>query len=267
MAYRNFTFPEAAKDWQTTKEWMEWMREQGDILVPVAPHHDRSCRRCFGACGYRDDGDTWATCWNCSTYGDAVDTLVPITYSVDAGLESMLHQYKDRGVAWLRRPLASLLTTFVKEHADCIDEESRGIDVATIVPSNNQDRAFSHLDRLLRGVITGDPVLARFDWNMDAIERDPATPRPGRGQLRPEAYQVAAGAVGDATVLLLDDTWTSGSSAASAAAALKDAGAHHVTVLTLGRQLNPNDRFGTTEEIYNDRAEERWDLAGCAICT
>lgn len=266
MAYRNFTRPRDANDKQTTTYWLDWMSQQGDILIPVAPHHDRSCRSCYGASLYRSEGDTWPECWNCHNYGDAVDTFVPATYCIDAGLESMLHRYKDRGVDWLRRPLASLLTKFVREHADCIDHDARDIDIATIVPSDNQARTFNHLDRLIRGTISRDPVFRRFDWDLNAIERDRSTDRPARGEMKPEAYTVDWSRVDGAAVLLLDDVWTSGSSSASAARAAKDAGAVHVTVLTLGRQLTTSDSFGSTAEIYDDRCGEDWSLDECVIC-
>jgi orotate phosphoribosyltransferase len=47
-------------------------------------------------------------------------------------------------------------------------------------------------------------------------------------------------------VLLIDDTWTTGANAQSAAAALKDAGAGPVAAVVIGRHLNrdwhENDR-------------------------
>ena len=45
-----------------------------------------------------------------------------------------------------------------------------------------------------------------------------------------------------ASVLLLDDTWTSGSSAQSAAIALKLARARRVAVVTLGRHVSTRER-------------------------
>jgi orotate phosphoribosyltransferase len=42
-------------------------------------------------------------------------------------------------------------------------------------------------------------------------------------------------------VLVVDDTWVSGGSAQSAAAALKLAGASHVAVVVLGRHVNPGN--------------------------
>lgn len=268
MTYRDFAPPRGANDQETVGFWMDWMRDQGDILIPVAPRQRLSCASCFGAVKYADDGETWPTCWDCShRYDGAVDTFVPITYSLDAGLESMLHPYKDRGVTWLRRPLASLLSAFVRSHADCIDDDAGGIDVATIVPSDNQTRAFNHLSQLIVGAIADDPVNHRFDWDLDVVTRDRTTRRPGRGEFKPEAYTVEPDAVDGKAVLLLDDTWTSGSSAASTAGALKEAGAAHVTVLTLGRQLNLATGFGSTTAIYEDRRAEPWVRHDCVLCT
>lgn len=265
MSYRDFARPPGAED-MGSLSWMQWMHAQGGALVPVVPQHASSCRECFGACGLRDDGDTWDLCWNCRTYDGVVDTFVPITYSIDAGLESMLHRYKDRDVTWLRTPLAALLLHFLAVHADCIDEDARGIEVATLVPSDNQQRNFNHLESLVRGVFVSDPALAHFDWDLDVIERVLGTSRPGRGELKPAAYAVDHRAVDGAAVLLMDDLWTSGSSAASAAAALKTAGAAHVTVLTLGRQLTPSRLFGSTTEIYDDRRRRDWSNEECVLC-
>jgi hypothetical protein len=47
--------------------------------------------------------------------------------------------------------------------------------------------------------------------------------------------------VGGADVLVVDDTWVSGGSAQSTAAALKLAGARRVAVVVLGRHVNPAD--------------------------
>jgi hypothetical protein len=47
--------------------------------------------------------------------------------------------------------------------------------------------------------------------------------------------------VTDGDVLVVDDTWVSGGSAQSTAAALKLAGAHRVAVVVLGRHVNPAD--------------------------
>lgn len=65
-------------------------------------------------------------------------------------------------------------------------------------------------------------------------------------------------------ILLIDDTWTSGASVQSAAAALKAAGAGNIGVVTLGRHVK--DTFEDHKQIYNKLPKEfRWDI--CAVHT
>ena len=269
MAYHGFARPEFIDDDHDTGDWIDWLEQQPGVLVPVAPRHKSACKTCHGASAYLDGGpQTWPECVHCHKYDDAVDAVVPITYSVDAGLESMLHRYKDfDGYDWLRKPLAALLQEFVDFHGDCLDDQApgSGVDIATIMPPGAGRRA-NHLDGLIRGVVAGDPLLDRWDWDMDFLTRDVSVSRPARGHLTPSAYEVAPGVVEDSSVIVLDDTWTSGSSAASAAAALKEAGAAHVTVLTLGRQLNIEFGYGSTNEIYAAAHSEAWQLHECVIC-
>lgn len=264
MSYRDFVRTAELQAHKTTRHWLNWMENERDLLVPVAPQHPLSCSLCFGASSYRDAADVWDLCWNCRSYGNAVDRLVPMAYSIDAGLESMLHRFKDRNVRWLGHPLASLLHRFLRHHAECIERSAGGIDVALTMPSDNQRRTFDHLDVLLNGV-RNSPAVTQFDWHPGGLVRDRSQDRPGRGALTPEAYRVEVDVSG-ATVLLFDDLWTSGSSAASCAAALKAEGAIDVTVLTLGRQLSPANGFGSTVAIYEDRLRTAWSVDECVLC-
>ena len=270
MTYHSFARPGFSRQQHTVNDWMEWMRAQADFLMPVSPHHELSCQLCHGAVGLIDEGpDAWTQCPQCHGYGDAVDRLVPITYSIDAGLESALHRYKDFGAgwSWLQLPLASLLHTFLSKHGSCIDRVTGIVDVATFVPSDNNDRTFDHIDGLLRGAVEGDPSLNRFPWEPGLVTRDPSKSRPGRGELKPSAYRVSRQLAPGSAVLLFDDTWTSGSSAASTAAALKASGAEDVTVLTLGRQLRADGTWGTTSALCGDRRQTPWRLDQCVLCS
>ena len=89
--------------------------------------------------------------------------------------------------------------------------------------------------------------------------------RPGRQgrDLDLDRFQVLARPTG-ASVLLLDDTWVSGASAQSAAAALKLAGARHVAVVVLGRHVNPDD--AASAPLLAGLAAARYDLRP-APCT
>ena len=68
--------------------------------------------------------------------------------------------------------------------------------------------------------------------------------RPGERGRDPNSNRFISERTGPgASVLLLDDSWVSGASAQSAAAALKRAGARHVAVVVLGRHVDPADRL------------------------
>lgn len=58
--------------------------------------------------------------------------------------------------------------------------------------------------------------------------------------VRPDKFQVTdPGAIEGRHVLLLDDVWTTGSNAQSAALALRRSGARAISVMVVGRWINP----------------------------
>ena len=64
-------------------------------------------------------------------------------------------------------------------------------------------------------------------------------------------------------VLVLDDSWTTGSNAQSAALALRRAGASAVSVLVVGRWLSP--RFGRTADFVAARLAGGYDPYTCPV--
>ncbi len=88
--------------------------------------------------------------------------------------------------------------------------------------------------------------------------------RPGEQGRDPNVNRFTAErATAGACVLLLDDTWVSGASAQSAAAALKRVGARRVAVVVLGRHLDPADRLGGPLAVR--LAPAPYDPAKCAV--
>ena len=84
--------------------------------------------------------------------------------------------------------------------------------------------------------VVGDlvaPTRTRYERALfrSATHVDEHTFHPGK-------YEPAGKLSGEA-VLLLDDTWTTGANAQSAAAALRRAGAAAVAVVAIGRHINP----------------------------
>jgi phosphoribosylpyrophosphate synthetase len=69
--------------------------------------------------------------------------------------------------------------------------------------------------------------------------------------------------VGGKHVLVLDDVWTTGSDAQSAALALRRAGAAAVSVMVMDRWLNP--RYRTTAEFIDTRLHREYDPDICSV--
>jgi hypothetical protein len=175
-------------------------------------------------------------CYHCSLHwrgapGLLADAVVPVSYSIPGtDYARMLRSYKslasDRAQAC--PALRSLLLVFLHDHGRCL-WASAGMAApshAAVVPSGGA-RPGVHP---LRTLIEPDLALPWADLTASPGELVQAR------EFRPGRYRAAP--LAGATVLLLDDTWASGSSAQSAAAALKLAGARSVVTLILGRHIS-----------------------------
>lgn len=159
-------------------------------------------------------------------------------YAVRGGqLATDLRRYKS---AWgeaaeitgSRARLRELLTAFLRERGESVWQAagmSAGPTAAAVVPTG-QGRPGRH--PLL------DIAASCLALPLVPLSADPAVVHV-RG-VSVEWLRVGASVTG-ADVLVLDDTWVSGGSAQSAAAALKLAGARRVAVVVLGRHINPAD--------------------------
>ncbi|MCY1141567.1 phosphoribosyltransferase [Actinoplanes sp. Pm04-4] len=240
----------------TTDQWSTWAIEQ-HVVRPVAT--SQSCDLCFGAVGYRSDGIPFQRCNHCDSYPRALDTYVPICSSLDDGLESLLHRYKDFGVQyrWMAAPLTSLLKDFLERHLPCLEARSGRLHVATIVPSGNDGRAFDHLRDAIR-LIDDWPIR----WTFDLIGKAKSG-RPERGVIDPTFYRAGQAAPSGIGVLLVDDTWTSGSTLISAAMCLRGRGLPRIAGLTIGRQLHAG--FGNSEQLIDQVTRTQFDMNTCAL--
>jgi hypothetical protein len=102
-----------------------------------------------------------------------------------------------------------------------------------IVPLSAAPGAAARARGLADGVAVGWLTVGVPDA---ALVGAPAAVAPGV-----PAGRAVAGSVAGADVLLVDDTWVSGGSAQSVAAALKAAGARRVALVVLGRHVDPAD--------------------------
>jgi predicted amidophosphoribosyltransferase len=214
------------------------------------------CGTCFNfTAGY-------SCCYACAHGQDVLDAMAPISYSVAREqLHHTLASYKrlDGDVARrLGAILAALLWRFLAEHERCITNAAgaKRFDVVTTVPSGDRARDDKHPLRWIVGELVA-PTRNRHQRLLRRTGHD--VPARTFSELKFRAVEPLQG---DA-VLLIDDTWTTGASAQSAAAALKAAGAGHVAAVVIGRHLN-------REWHQNDRRlrgiAHPFEWADCALC-
>ena len=198
-------------------------------------------RRCYQCEGHLVDGA-----------GLLSDLVVPICYAVQGtpfGRE--LWQYK--AVQVPGGTLLPLLLTYLHDHAACLwrgglSPRIIAPDRLAIVPSGRGRPGVHPLVRMVAPYLTLPLVALKL--NPGEQGRD----------LNPDRFSVEELPAG-ASVFLLDDTWVSGGSVQSAAAALKLAGASQVVTLVLARLLQAADPRAMT------LASKRYDPLTCAVHT
>jgi predicted phosphoribosyltransferase len=197
------------------------------------------CRTC---CTFTDGFDR---CYVCARTEQWADAVAPISYSI-AGeqLHHELASYKRLTGDVARRlaaQLAAVLWRFLDIHERCVAAATNtsGFEVVTSVPSGDRERDEDHPLRRIVGQLVG-PTRDRHVRLLERSNR----PLAGR-EFNPGKY-VATRELHGQPLLLIDDTWTTGANAQSAAAALKAAGAGPVGVVVIGRHINrdwhDNDR-------------------------
>jgi hypothetical protein len=182
-------------------------------------------------------------------------------YSLQSGLEGILWYAKNEArYAWLRLPLASLLCEFLKAHRSCIENYYGGsFDLSIAMPSHPSTRGgLGHLEAIINSV----QGFSR-EWTTGAlVKNDASKAGTRRGEIVPDLFS-ASPAVRGKRVLLFDDTYTTGGSIASAAHALKQAGAATVVGLAFGRQLSAE--WHDSREFVASLSGRTLEIAECAV--
>lgn len=166
------------------------------------------------------------------------DAVAPIEYAVRGSpLAEDLRHYKSDHIAPAAAAAAAgrlreSLAKFLAEHGDSVWRAAgmtAGPTAAAVVPSGQGRRGEHPLAGIVRSCVELPLVrLAVATGEIHARGVNPAWVRVGDP-------------VAGANVLVVDDTWVSGGSAQSAAAALRLAGARRVAIVVLGRHVNPAD--------------------------
>jgi hypothetical protein len=204
----------------------------------------------------------YGRCYACAQNETWLEAVAPISYSVAREqLHHALARYKRlRGEVGRRLTveLAAVLWRHLAEHERCI-ARAAGVDrfeLVTTVPSGDGSRDEHHPLRHIAGELVG-PTKPRHERLLRRTDADI-----GPREFNAHKFHAVRALSGE-PVLLIDDTWTTGASAQSAAAALHEAGAGPVAAVVIGRHLN-------REWHENDRRlrgiTRPFDWERCALC-
>jgi hypothetical protein len=225
----------------------------------LAPRHGPGvCPRCLNL-----TREPSGLCRACQAGDHHLTVVVPISYSVGGEwLHRLIASYKrdaDPSVPDALLTLARICNRFLGAHEACVAMAANvaAFELVTTVPSGEPSRDTHHPLRR----IVGELVRATRDRHERLLVcgGTPAVPR----RFDAGRYRATRRLNGEA-VLLIDDMWTSGASAQSAAAALLDAGAGAVAAIVIARHLN---RGWYQNDLRLRRlAAQAYDFEHCALC-
>jgi len=187
-----------------------------------------------------------------------LDAAVPLTYAGPRSPQAQqdLRQYKDGRTEESRADaayrLSYLVWYFTAYHATCMRTIHGRTEMVALVPSGRANsrpgaHPLNHLDYFPRGI-------PRVGITRTA-DAQPRVVSPGSLTIDSD--------VAGKTILLFDDTWTSGASLQSVAIALKQAGAAKVNAVVIGRWLNGG--WGPTDALMRDTEARGWDSRICPV--
>jgi hypothetical protein len=206
--------------------------------------------------------DGYDVCYACTRGPQWLDAIAPISYSVaHEQLHHALASYKRMDGPAAHRlgvGLAAVLWRALSAHEPCV-AATAGVQAFSLVATVPSSSALRDRDHPLRWIVSElvGPTRARHERLLRRT--DIAIDGRGFDDRKYEATRDLAGA----PVLLIDDTWTTGANARSAAAALKAAGAGPVAAVVIGRHVNRTWH-------HNDRhlrgITRPFDWSRCGLC-
>jgi hypothetical protein len=246
--------PGAADPWDVVRQRVA---QQAHFLRnPLSPAPS-ICYVCRGPAGAE-----WSRCYTCEQHlrtaqAGVADAVVPISYAIKGQQHAhALAAYKSAFPSGdVQTNLLTLLLVFLKDHQACIAKAAHAdhwTHVA-VVPST-KGRPGEHPLRALIGDRLPVP-WTRLIANTEIS--------PDLRAFHPERFAAAANNLTGTTILLLDDTWTTGARVQSAAYALKRAGAVRVAAVVLGRHVNPG--YAGWKPLLDAIKARQYDMDTCAV--
>jgi hypothetical protein len=199
-----------------------------DFLRNVVREPTRTCRVCTAPVG------GYALCWRCRDHqrvSGLADLVVPLAYAID-GTESavVVRNYKNHPARLERERSCSIIREVLRQgmslHERCIGAVvGQPVSARVVIPSLTSRLGTHPMMSIAESLgLVGDVVLKpAFDVRCDRV-------------VDAEKF-VVDGAVTGRHLLVLDDVWTTGSNAQSAALTLRRAGAAGIGVMVIARWL------------------------------
>lgn len=229
-------------------------------------HNLPICRICRGATGVKNDaGEHWEICRPCQSHrttpgihpteladgtGFIIYALEYADRSVDQSLRDM-YQYKllppghttREGISEEGQRVRALLYATLRDHLPLLEQKAGTVEVITHVPSTSTTpRRDPHaLADAIDSAVGKLPGIAPHRRLLAPGQGGASSSR----VVDPDRFSpVDPDSVAGRHVLLVEDTWVTGSSAQSAAVSLHRAGAARVTVVCIARMLTAQWQAG-----------------------
>lgn len=226
----------------------------GNFLLPILPAGPGVCRVCHSAVT-----GGWDRCYQCGQASGQLsytaDAVIPIALAVKG--EQLAHElwaYKYGPRASVRERLqvglAAVLWRWLASHERCVASVAgvSSFSVVTTVPGTAPRQGMHPLEAIVGGLVGA--TRDRYERLLVAAS--------GVAQERThndDRFRVTRNVAGE-TVLLIDDTWTTGAHVQSAASSLKLGGASAIGAVVVGRHFNRSQ-----PEPYRELAEAHWRAA------
>ena len=218
-----------------------------------------------GVCAvcHSQPGAGFNDCYSChaaiSQVSYPLRVIVPISLmSKDGQLYFELRHYKDAPPSAttqrFQRNVAAIIGRFLDDHGACIAAAAgRGWDAITIVPSTrNRVGAHPLADAVRLLIPTGESLV-------DTLRANPSWTG-GDREAADERFEVITEVTGR-SILIVDDTMTTGARIQSAASALSLAGATVVAAVPVGRLVNPEH----SPDVWRAAAVQTYDFDVCCV--
>ncbi|MGJ7907882.1 hypothetical protein ACOQFL_15540 [Actinopolyspora sp. H202] len=213
----------------------------GGFFRNTVRRNGETCSVCTGPVASPGAKDCGVCALRRAEFGNRLaDQVVPLTY-VRGNQQQKKHQSAHTVLSYKRpsaaeksvKDLCLMIMAATSIHASCIAAlMNRMWQSVTFVPSVNNPGPSHPVAQLARQVAFNNDADNRLTLDLGpGIELDPRAVRSDRFVV-PEHYRDR---VAGKHVLLVEDTWTSGAKVQSAAVALREAGADHVTALCAAR--------------------------------